>query len=1813
MRNTRNPLLGRLTRIPIGAWYKLYIFAGTQYGFLRLVNWLRVVALIAFTVYIGDVRHGQTSYIWVYTWFQPLLFAYAAFIVYSEHLLIFHPAWFENHRPHPIYVYFDTVMVAISYGIAFDPKSDLYLLYFIPVLVLARFFQPYALIRFLSVVAFVTGLAWVLTLEPESYLNSHLWITVLVPRLGFLGILAIVYMIYHRRRSVSGNVQTKAHELIEDFQRLSPGIFSVDQRYRITAANNTLIERHGLITEGSICKDWFCRIKSENSVTCDLCPLQIAIQSGQAVETAMSNLTDLQGDRYPALISAVPVRNEQGNVLGASAVVIDQAEQDVFRRELLTYSENIERTIDAQTQGNLARIHELNRQIQVFFEASLTIPGTNQEENIDRVLFNIAELFSCKAALVYQPGTSLKNGSLGLTLTNSVGIPSRAKEESSFIALVEDTLMVRTHLTGEKDQVPDIQTRPHLSSFSRLDRSENYHTMICLPLTVGMEKLGVLVLYRDQVRPFSADESDIAQALAYHLATAICNYRLLAEISRQSDERKTGLETLSHFSQQLVPQESLQSLADLVADITCKVLHAESSAVFINEDDRLRRIAICDEDPNWFAEESYLIGQGLTGRAAFVQKGERYGRPVMENAVEESKEVISIHLHEYQHHLKSGQVRHLLAVPLNGQDGTFGVLRVVNKLAEDGQIDRFGFTQHHLEIMTTIACIVAVAMENSRRLEEKIFLMEVGQTITASLSSDEVLSKSLERAVQLLNAEAGFILVKDSTSGDLVFRVTFGTGVARLQNQSLPGNEGVAYQVLRTGEPAIVNEVANDQRFNTWLYQHTGFTTQSLLSVAIQSGNQIIGVIEIANKHNGSFKRTDLDLLSALAPWTAISMENARLFEAEQKRRHLAEALQDSMKVIASNLELQSIFDNIASALAQVVGYDTTSVFLKDGNELILKMHAGFPEDEQLALTHAKLNAKANKPFRRMLRTRGPIMVRDLHKEPILDPIIGTSRIRSWIGAPLLVQNKVIGFLSVDHWEPNQYTEEDVSLVQTFAGQVAIAVHNASLYQQLSHRAAFLQTLQDKVAKITTAKSKTDILNKVALAARDLMNSEISGVALYDEDTQEIYGLPDAGYCGVPQEYVANFRFSINRPGGVILRDSRVFKSEDVLADSVSVFGRRLIEPIGIRGLMAAPLKASRHRVGILYVGSRQPRRFTSEEETFFSILANHAATAIRNWELLESTNRRSQLLELFHQISVVVQQSDDLKVIENIVLTGITAAYGLRFNRAILMLLNERRDQLEGITGIGQTSREDAYRIWESVNHKKHTLQQYVQELLGSGVPEYTPMHFVAEKLHIPLRRGGQSVFHQALEKGQPLVVVPEENRHAIDSAFLQLLDPGEFVIVPLHMSGKFLGIIIADNKWNDAPIRAIDVELLATCANQAAVAIQRSQLHRKLEQQVNALDQLQKVVQSFSELASPQEALRRIALATKELVHADISQLIPYDAREGKLLVENEVGVGFPATFQHNPNISEHGLTRRILDWVSDMLIIEDVETISDLNSHFVKQFDIKSVVGCRLEFAGEIVGVLYVNYSVQHRFEAAELDILRTLAKHAAVAIHNSRLMEENRSLAAQAERSRLREDLHDILGKLQFKISAEAESMYEKLRHKRDQALTVQAKELWRFARHIYEQLERILKDMADPTLPESGLQEALRNLLAEVNFPLEAIYVQGESRASPEVELMFYRICQEAVVNIIKHAQLPKDKRGLVEIRLEQAEKYTRLIVQDHGQGFSPDLLKDKRASIGISSMRARAKKINADIQIDPRPGAGVCIEVLAPRHLEVNI
>ncbi len=142
-------------------------------------------------------------------------------------------------------------------------------------------------------------------------------------------------------------------------------------------------------------------------------------------------------------------------------------------------------------------------------------------------------------------------------------------------------------------------------------------------------------------------------------------------------------------------------------------------------------------------------------------------------------------------------------------------------------------------------------------------------------------------------------------------------------------------------------------------------------------------------------------------------------------------------------------------------------------------------------------------------------------------------------------------------------------------------------------------------------------LDKVAQVASKHFKCEMAGIGLYDNRREEIIGNPKHGYVGVDKKYVKDFKFSISEPGGLPLRDNKIYKCLDAQEDP-NIFGEYYTRSIGIRGIMAGPLRVDEKKIGILYIGSKDPRQFSPFDEKQFAFLAQLAAYDLRNIKLHE-------------------------------------------------------------------------------------------------------------------------------------------------------------------------------------------------------------------------------------------------------------------------------------------------------------------------------------------------------------------------------------------------------------------------------------------------------------------------------------------------------------------------------------------------------------------------------------------------------------------
>ncbi|MCB9078602.1 MAG: GAF domain-containing protein [Anaerolineaceae bacterium] len=226
------------------------------------------------------------------------------------------------------------------------------------------------------------------------------------------------------------------------------------------------------------------------------------------------------------------------------------------------------------------------------------------------------------------------------------------------------------------------------------------------------------------------------------------------------------------------------------------------------------------------------------------------------------------------------------------------------------------YSERDLWFLSEIATQAAIAIRNAnlfeasqRRILEMSVVNDVARTLSSTLELEEVLHRIMDQVEEMLNVSAGFLLLKDPTTEDLTFQIGLGQ-TKNIDYFRIPKGKGVAGHVAVTGKPMHVEKK-----------QHPiDFHAENLLCVPLVLHNQVIGVLEVLNKKEGHFSQNDLELLSSIASFAAIAIENARLHESvlderdrvieaeEQARKALARDLHDGPVQLVSSLSMRLNF-----------------------------------------------------------------------------------------------------------------------------------------------------------------------------------------------------------------------------------------------------------------------------------------------------------------------------------------------------------------------------------------------------------------------------------------------------------------------------------------------------------------------------------------------------------------------------------------------------------------------------------------------------------------------------------------------------------------------------------------------------------------------------------------------------------------------------------------------------------------------------------------------------------------------------------------
>ena len=172
----------------------------------------------------------------------------------------------------------------------------------------------------------------------------------------------------------------------------------------------------------------------------------------------------------------------------------------------------------------------------------------------------------------------------------------------------------------------------------------------------------------------------------------------------------------------------------------------------------------------------------------------------------------------------------------------------------------------------------------SATAEALLACVEVGKALTSTYNIKEILALIMEKISELIHAQNWSLLLKDGATGDLTFEIAVGIDKQQVSGVRIAPGEGIAGRVAQTGEMEIVGDVRSTPTFNQKVDRQTGFSTESIVCIPLKTHGKVLGVVELVNlKDMETFRSKELTILTILADYAAVAIENSRFFEKIQR------------------------------------------------------------------------------------------------------------------------------------------------------------------------------------------------------------------------------------------------------------------------------------------------------------------------------------------------------------------------------------------------------------------------------------------------------------------------------------------------------------------------------------------------------------------------------------------------------------------------------------------------------------------------------------------------------------------------------------------------------------------------------------------------------------------------------------------------------------------------------------------------------------------------------------------------------------------
>ncbi len=890
-------------------------------------------------------------------------------------------------------------------------------------------------------------------------------------------------------------------------------------------------------------------------------------------------------------------------------------------------------------------------------------------------------------------------------------------------------------------------------------------------------------------------------------------------------------------------------------------------------------------------------------------------------------------------------------VPLRDVEGNIiGILGTYEDITAQIQAER-ALRESHAELQRRNRELTALS-------EISHALADVGQQLMLSDDLSGILPDLLERLGRAIGVCRAYIFeTHTDLAGQPVLSlrhewvapgVTSWVGQTAVQNVPV-ADLAHAGRLIQAGQPywGLTSALSDGER--AIFEQGEG---RSIALIPIFSSDHWWGVLGFDDCDQGHiWLPAEIETLKSAAAAIGAAVSRQRVQAAEREQRVLAEALRDTARAISSTLDLDEVFERILSNLGRVVPNDAATIILCDpdtGAGRIVR-EQGYAERGifKVALT-TTFQAADVANLRAMMETGQPLIIPDVRTYPGWILVTQTAWERSYIGAPIRLEGRIIGFLGLVSTEVDFFTALHAERLQAFADQAAVAIRNARLFADSRRQAGELEALRQLTLAVTTQLDLDLLLQRVVESALQLLGIESGGIYLYR-----------------PEDDLLEWRVSVGpgiMPAGMTLSrgeglSGKVIETGQIMIinDYSSWEGRAIkLDNYPIRAVLAVPIRWGDEMLGVINATATgsSTRVFSDHDAHLLGLFADQAAIAIRNAQLYQSERQQRTLAEALRATAQAIGGTLDLDEVFSLILDS--AEKVLPHLQAELLLL--RGGEIE------------------------------VALLRAKGQPEVR----LSGKTGFPSLSEMANLRHMA-DTRQPLII-PDLDLYP---AWFRRPDcdyPRSYIGAPICIGSEVIGFLALFNEPAGF-FKPSDAELLKAFADQAAVAIKNARLYTESRNRSRRLEALNRITRLGTATLPFDEMLHEMANISVDAIGADVCYIALWDAARQVPIPMAASGRRHEAYRSQQIYAGERTLTEAVLG-ACRVLVVEEAKSSPYLDSTVMQRLGpdlvLHSALALPLLADERSIGALILDFHQPHSFDADEIVWAEQTAELVALAI-------------------------------------------------------------------------------------------------------------------------------------------------------------------------------------------------------------------------------